>query len=147
MHVLGTMLPWHYVAASSTLVPCLLFISIILLWDSPYWYVVSGQMKLAHESLEQFRTTDVNLIAEIFQIEDYIKHNEEITGSRNILRQIKEVFTNKKYYGPFFVLNFLLITSIVSLIGLQTHVTSHIDDMNLLLSKMIPNIIQLIGSS
>jgi len=148
MYTIGSWLPWHLAAASCTPVPCLLALSLYFFYDSPYWYFHIGKEKSAHAAIEQFRGSDTNVVSEIFQIQEHVREeSEEI----DFLEGVSKVFVEKKYYKPFFILNFLFFLMLFSgkfsinfyAVDIFKKAGSH---MNEYLSAVISAFIHLIGS-
>jgi len=148
MYTIGSWLPWHLAAASCTPVPCLLALSLVYFYDSPYWYFHIGKEKSAHSAIEQFRGSDSNVVSEVFQIQEHVRgETEEIT----FLEGIAKVFVEKKYFKPFFILNFLFFLMLFSgkfsisfyAVDIFKKAGSH---MNEYLSAVISAFINLIGA-
>merc|ERR1712038_1781164 len=65
-----------------------------------------GKEKNAHMAIEQFRGPGTNVVSEVFTIQQHVESSvsqEDIT-----------FFTEKKYFKPFFILNFLFFLMIFS---------------------------------
>jgi len=148
MYTIGSWLPWHLAAACCTPIPCLLAICLSFFYDSPYWYFHIGKEKSAHSAIEQFRGADSNVVSEVFQIQEHVKEEtEEIT----FVEGVTKVFTEKKYYKPFFILNFLFFLMLFSgkfsihfyAVDIFKKAGSH---MNEYLSAVISAFIHLIGA-
>lgn len=148
MYTIGSWLPWHLAAACCTPIPCLLAICLSFFYDSPYWYFHIGKEKSAHFAIEQFRGADSNVVSEVFQIQEHVKEEtEEITFAEGVTK----VFTEKKYYKPFFILNFLFFLMLFSgkfsihfyAVDIFKKAGSH---MNEYLSAVISAFIHLIGA-
>ena len=106
MHVVGNWLAWPYAAVIAALVPCMLAVCVATLWDTPYWLSCQDNMeKCSLAALQHFRSGDPNILSEMLQI-------QECGGRDTIFNSLRKVFTDKKYYTPFFILNalFLLMT-------------------------------------
>jgi len=148
MYTVGSWLPWHLSAASCTPVPCLLALSLSFFYDSPYWYFHIGKEKSAHAAIEQFRGSDSNVVSEVFQIQEHVRgETEEIT----FLEGMAKIFVEKKYFKPFFILNFLFFLMLFS--GKFSIHFYAVDifkkagsDMNEYLSAVISAFIHLIGA-
>lgn len=148
MYTIGSWLPWHAAAACCTPVPCLLAICLSFFYDSPYWYFHIGKEKSAHSAIEQFRGSDSNVVSEIFQIQEHVRgETEEIT----FIEGVTKIFTEKKYFKPFFILNFLFFLMLFSgkfsihfyAVDIFKKAGSH---MNEYLSAVITAFIHLIGA-
>lgn len=112
IYVLGSLLPWHLAAAACVPVPILLVLSLLLLWDSPYWYLHSGQDKKAHQALQMFRSKgDHDVVDEMFQIQETINHEQK---SFTFTEGICKIFQDRRYYRPFFTLNILFTLMLFS---------------------------------
>jgi MFS family permease len=112
MYVLGTVLPWHLAAAACTPVPTLALISLLLLWDSPYWYLQCGREKQAHKALQMYRGSDVHVVSEIFQIHQNMAQQEKISFS--FIEGLGKIFADRRYYRPFVVLNVIFMLTLFS---------------------------------
>jgi len=111
MYTIGSWLPWHMAAACCTPVPCILAISLSFFYDSPYWYFHIGKEKSAHMAIEQFRGVDSNVVSEVFQIQEHVRgETDEITFTEGVAK----VFSEKKYFKPFLILNFLFFLMLFS---------------------------------
>jgi len=148
MYVVGSWLPWHFAAASCTPAPMLMVICLMFYWDSPYWYAHIGMDKWAHEALEQFRGNCMDFDQEKFQIFHYAKNE-----SQNVwfLEGLRKVFTEKKYFKPFVILNSLFLLMLFSgkfaIDFYAVDIFQHFGgNMNEYLSAVIIAFINLIGS-
>eukprot|EP00091_Calanus_sinicus_P011843 TRINITY_DN2672_c0_g1_i2.p1 TRINITY_DN2672_c0_g1~~TRINITY_DN2672_c0_g1_i2.p1 ORF type:complete len:586 (-),score=108.96 TRINITY_DN2672_c0_g1_i2:152-1909(-) len=148
MYVVGSWLPWHFAAASCSPTPILMVICLMFYWDSPYWYAHSGMDKIAHEALEQFRGSDMDIDQEMFQILHYVKND-----SQNFwfLEGLVKLFSEKKYFKPFVILNSLFILMLFSgkfaIDFYAVEIFQHFGgNMNEYLSAVIIAFISLIGS-
>ena len=113
VYTMGSWLPWHYAAAICTLVPLCLLAALSPYFDSPYWYFSIGKEKNAHMAIEQFRGPATNVVSEVFTIQ---QHVESVRSEEDIsfFTAVIKVFTEKKYFKPFFILNFLFFLMIFS---------------------------------
>jgi len=113
VYTMGSWLPWHYAAAISTLLPLCLLAALSPYFDSPYWYFSIGKEKNAHMAIEQFRGQGTNVVSEVFTIQQHVEasHSEE---DISFIAAVIKVFTEKKYFKPFFTLNFLFFLMIFS---------------------------------
>merc|ERR1711971_296338 len=113
VYTMGSWLPWHYAAAICTLVPLCLLAALSPYFDSPYWYFSIGKEKNAHMAIEQFRGPATNVVSEIFTIQQHVESSQSEEDISFFTAVIK-VFTEKKYFKPFFILNFLFFLMISS---------------------------------
>merc|ERR1712158_311537 len=113
VYTMGSWLPWHYAAAICTLVPLCLLAALSPYYDSPYWYFSIGKEKNAHMAIEQFRGPGNNVVSEIFTIQQHVESSQSEEDISFFTAVIK-VFTEKKYFKPFFILNFLFFLMIFS---------------------------------
>jgi len=148
MYVVGSILPWHFAAASCTPAPIMMVISLMFYWDSPYWYAHIGKEKCAHQALEQFRGSHTDSDQEMFQIFHYIKGDSESVW---FLEGLWKLFTEKKYLKPFVILNSLFLLMLFSgkfaIDFYSVEIVKHFGgDMNEYLSAVIIAFISLIGS-
>jgi hypothetical protein len=152
MYIMGSLIQWPYVAAACTTVPSLLFLILLAVWDSPYWYLASGQEKLAHTCLEHFRGGDDDILTEFFLIQEHVDENYELIKTKNLFIKLRTAFTDKKYYTPFFILNFLLLlTSLASQSSLELYATRILasfsgNNMEPFLAKAILTFLTLVSS-
>jgi len=87
-YVFGDMMNWRYLALTSALVPMVpLFISMLVLPESPQWLTKKGKLELAEKAIKFFRGDDYNAKAEVHVIRENIveKDGAEIS----ILEQLK----------------------------------------------------------
>merc|ERR1711981_1516512 len=110
---MGSWLPWHYAAAICTLVPLCLLAALSPYFDSPYWYFSIGKEKNAHMAIEQFRGPATNVVSEVFTIQQHVESSQSEEDISFFTAVIK-VFTEKKYFKPFLILNFLFFLMIFS---------------------------------
>lgn len=113
VYTMGSWLPWHYAAAICTLVPLCLLAALYPYFDSPYWYFSIGKEKNAHMAIEQFRGPATNVVSEVFTIQQHVESSQSEEDISFFTAVIK-VFTEKKYFKPFFILNFLFFLMIFS---------------------------------
>jgi len=148
MYTLGSWLPWHWAAASCTAVPVILAASLYTYHDSPYWYFSIGKEKAAHAALEQFRGPGANIVSEVFTIQQHLNETEEdITFGQAVLKLV----TEKKYFQPFIILNFLFFLMIFSgkytidfyAVDFFKMTGSHVDEY---VSAVIVAFVHLVGS-
>ena len=148
MYVVGSILPWHLAAASCSPTPIMMVVCLMFYWDSPYWYAHIGKEKSAHQALEQFRGSDINSEAEMFQIFEYIRGDSESVW---FLEGLAKLFTEKKYLKPFAILNCLFLLMLFSgkfaIDFYAVEIVKHFEgSMNEYLSVVIIAFISLIGS-
>ena len=116
--------------------------------DSPYSLFLRGREKEAHSALEQLRGGGGGAVAEVFRIQDSVDRDRVEGG---LCARLGLLATQKKYYSPFFILNFLIFIILftgVSTLHLYAHeifqrVGGHSD---LYLSNIVIGLIQLVGS-
>jgi len=113
VYTMGSWLPWHYAAAICTLVPLCLLAALSPYFDSPYWYFTIGKEKNAHMAIEQFRGPATNVVSEIFTIQQHVESSQS-EEDISFLSALIKVFTEKKYFKPFFILNFLFFLMVFS---------------------------------
>jgi len=114
MYLLGSLLPWHFAACLCLPVPCLLLLSLTFFWDSPYWYFQIGKDKSAFAALEQFRGKDMNIVSEVFQIQQQLKSRGEIIEEASFLEGITKITSDPAYWKPFIILNTLFLLMLFS---------------------------------
>ena len=59
-YCLGSMLDWHYVAVVAAAIPLIMIPGLLLISNSPYWYLQKGEDKKALRAMEKFRASDAN---------------------------------------------------------------------------------------
>ena len=88
-------------AAACSACPALLLLSLAKYWDTPHWLARSSNPARARQALSQYRGLDRELeLSEILQQET--QHSGLSTG-----RVIRKIFSEKKYFKPFLILNCL----------------------------------------
>ena len=103
MYVSSDLLPWHLAAASCAPLPAILAVVMIYYWDSPPWLARSSRPHLARAALVQYRGEDnVQVDIEINKILQQQQHS-----GLSIVRIIRKIFSEKKYFKPFLILNSL----------------------------------------
>jgi len=125
------------------MVICLMFY-----WDSPYFYAHIGMDKWATEALEQFRGNYMDFDQEKLQIFHYAKNESQHVW---FLEGLVKLFTKKKYFKPFVILNSLFLLMLFSgkfaidfyAVEIVQHFGGH---MNEYLSAVIISFINLIGA-
>jgi len=148
MYVLGPWLTWSQTSLFC-MVPSILMVGLLLqLWDTPYYYLMQYREKDAHGAMNQLRKGDPAAMAEIFSIQDTIEH-DMIEGG--ILARLLLLCTQKRYYSPFVILNFLLIITIFIVITSLNTFTNELfqkgdEYMDPYLSSIISGLLYLAGS-
>jgi len=148
MYTLGSYMPWHIAAAICTPVPVILGVVVCFLSESPYWYFQQGQEKAAYQALELFRGKNDNCVSESFQIQEHLRGEEKELG---VLAGIASIFSQRKYFRPFLILNTLFLFMLFSgkfaiefyAVDIFTKAGGQMDKY---LSAVIIAIIQLVGS-
>lgn len=126
-YCLGSIIDWHYVAVIAAAIPLILIPGLLLISNSPYWYLQKGEDKKALRAMEKFRASDANGLSELLAIADSLKSNElppEVSGTSDMakpkttLALIKEtlekLFGQRKYRRPFLILNGLFLIMLFS---------------------------------
>jgi len=114
MYLLGSLLPWHLAACVCLPVPCLMVLSLALFWDSPYWYFQIGKDKSAFAALEQFRGKNMNVVSEVFQIQQQMKGQGEIIEEASFFEGLTKISSDPVYRKPFIILNILFLFMLFS---------------------------------
>lgn len=148
MYTLGSYLPWHLAAASCTPVPVILGLAMCFMYESPYWYFQRGEEKMAYAALEKFRGKEENCVSESFQIQEHLKGGVE---EFSLLQGLRSIFSHKKYFRPFLILNtlflFVLFSGKFSIEFYAVQIfTKAGGSMDKYMSAVIIAIIQLVGS-
>ena len=103
MYVSSGLLPWHCAAASCLPVPAALAIVMIFYWDTPPWLATSSRPQLVRAALAQYRGQDyVELELEINKVLQHQQHSGLST-----VRIVRNIFSEKRYFKPFLILNSL----------------------------------------
>ena len=74
---LGALISWHWVAVVALMFPAVLVPGLLILSDSPYWYMQQGQEKKALAVMERFRASDSNVLAELLAISESLRRPED----------------------------------------------------------------------
>ena len=147
MYVLGSWLSWADTALVCTLPPLLLALALAFLWDSPYSLLLRGKDKEAHLAMDQLREGDPGAMAELFAIQNYVNNH---TFEGGVLTKLRFLCTQKKYYSPFFILNFLIIIILFTGITTMNLYANELfqragGHMDLYLSNILIGLVQLVG--
>merc|ERR1719510_909497 len=84
-YCLGSIIDWHFVAMIGAVIPLILIPGLLMISNSPYWYLQKGEDKKALQVMEKFRASNANGLSELLAIADSLKstgsnlHNS-ITG-------------------------------------------------------------------
>merc|ERR1719266_1142097 len=121
-YCLGAIIDWHFVAIIAAAIPMILIPGLLLISNSPYWYLQQGEDKKALQAIEKFRAADVNGLSELLAIADSLKTTElppEVTSTSDnlppktntelIKKTLEKVFGKRKYRRPFLILNTLFL--------------------------------------
>merc|ERR1711981_23815 len=121
-YCLGAIIDWHFVAIIAAAIPIILIPGLLLISNSPYWYLQQGEDKKALQAIEKFRATDVNGLSELLAIADSLKTSElppEVTstsdnvqpktGMERVKKTLEKIFGKRKNRRPFFILNMLFL--------------------------------------
>ena len=121
-YCLGAIIDWHFVAIIAAAIPMILIPGLLLISNSPYWYLQQGEDKKALQAIEKFRATDVNGLSELLAIADSLKTSElppEVTstsdnvqpktGMERVKKTLEKIFGKRKNRRPFFILNMLFL--------------------------------------
>merc|ERR1712018_338368 len=112
-YCLGSIIGWHFVAVIAAAIPIILIPGLLLISNSPYWYLQQGEDKKALQAIEKFRAADVNGLSELLAIADSLKTNElppEVTSTsdnlppKNKLELIKKtLFLIMRFSGSYVI--------------------------------------------
>ena len=121
-YCLGSIIDWHFVAVIAAAIPIVLIPGLLLISNSPYWYLQQGEDKKALQAIEKFRAADVNGLSELLAIADSLKTNElppEVTSTSDnlppknkaelIKKTLEKIFGKRKNRRPFLILNALFL--------------------------------------
>ena len=121
-YCLGSIIDWHFVAVIAAAIPIVLIPGLLLISNSPYWYLQQGEDKKALQAIEKFRAADVNGLSELLAIADSLKTNElppEVTSTSDnlppknkaelIKKTLEKIFGKRKNRRPFLILNTLFL--------------------------------------
>merc|ERR1719510_1154915 len=123
-YCLGSIIDWHYVAMIGAVIPLILIPGLLMISNSPYWYLQKGEDKKALQVMEKFRASNANGLSELLAIADSLKstgsnlHNS-ITGDEKsipsqtkielVKESLEKLFGKRKYRRPFMLLNTLFL--------------------------------------
>lgn len=126
-YCLGYIIPWKFAAIVGVVVPIVLIPGLLLISNSPHWYLRQGQEKLAVQAMEKFRSSEANGLSELLAIADVLKQEqiktrggEEETGSssqKSVSHLFKEALlsiSQRKNRRPFLVVNALFLMMLFS---------------------------------
>jgi facilitated trehalose transporter len=121
-YCLGSIIDWNFVAVIAAAIPIILIPGLLLISNSPYWYLQQGEDKKALQAMEKFRASDANGLSELLAIADSLKFSaltSEITSmsddekprtkSALVKKKIETIFGKRKYRRPFLILNALFL--------------------------------------
>jgi len=121
-YCLGSIIDWRFVAVIGAAIPFILIPGLLLISNSPYWYLQQGEDKKALQAIEKFRAADVNGLSELLAIADSLKTDElppEVTSTSDNVRPktkielvkktLEKIFGKRKYRRPFLILNMLFL--------------------------------------
>jgi len=148
MYVLGSWLSWSHSAAASAAFPIVLAASLVFLNDTPYSLFMQGREKQAHAAMEKLRSGDPAAMAEVFHIQESVERDHVEGG---LFQKLKLFCTNKKYFSPFFILNFLIVLILATGVSTMNVYANEMfqragGHMNRYLSNIIIGLLQLVGS-
>ena len=55
-YCLGSIIDWHFVAVIAAAIPIVLIPGLLLISNSPYWYLQQGEDKKALQAIEKFQS-------------------------------------------------------------------------------------------
>jgi MFS family permease len=121
-YCLGSIIDWHFVAIIAAAIPIVLIPGLLLISNSPYWYLQQGDDKKALQAIEKFRASDVNGLSELLAIADSLRTSElppEVintsdsmppkTKTEYVRKTLAKIFGNRKNRRPFLILNTLFL--------------------------------------
>jgi MFS family permease len=111
IYALGSVLPWHLAAAFCITAPILLVFSLIFYMDSPYWYLTMGDEESAIAAMRQFRGKEADFERELDTVKKQAKRTFQVLS---FLEGIRRVFTERKYFESFMILNILFLFMLFS---------------------------------
>lgn len=121
-YCLGSLMPWNLVAVVGVVVPIVLIPGLLMISNSPHWYLNNGEEKMAVQAMEKFRSSDANGLSELLAIADVLKQGRE-ESNRNegadsgLMEQVKamlETLAHRKNRRPLILLNILFLVMIFS---------------------------------
>jgi len=119
-YCLGYIISWKFAAIVGVVFPVILIPGLLLISNSPHWYLRQGQEKLAVQAIEKFRSSDANGLSELLAIADVLKQENsqrENEASKSVLNLVKEVLKSiaqRKNRRPFLVINALFLLMLFS---------------------------------
>lgn len=124
-YCLGAIIDWHFVAMIAAVIPLVLIPGLLMISNSPYWYLQRGEDKKALQVMEKFRASNANGLSELLAIADSLKSNDLstphiiVTGDEKpkkpktkmeiIKEALEKLFGQRKHRRPFLLLNTLFL--------------------------------------
>jgi len=117
-YCLGYIIPWHFVAIIGIVIPVVLLPGLLLVSNSPHWYLHRGEEKLAVQAMEKFRSSDANGLSELLAIADVLKQGriqeEEAKSLTEWIKETLESIAHRKNRRPFLLVNALFLLMLLS---------------------------------
>ena len=116
-YCLGYIITWNFIAIIGAVIPVVLIPGLLMISNSPQWYLKHGQEKLAVQAMERFRSSDANGLSELLAIADVMKQEivpPENNGLRSKIKQTLEAIAQRKNRRPLLVLNALFLLMLFS---------------------------------
>jgi len=148
MYVLGSWLAWHHAAVACLLPPALLAVLLYFMVDTPHSLLLRGREKEAHAVMEQLRGGDASAVQELHIIQGSVEASAVEGG---LWAKLVLLATQKKYYSPLFILNFLIVLTLLTGVATMNLYANQLfqlagGHMSFYLSNIIIGMIQLAGS-
>ena len=106
MQVSTSLLSWPCTAATCSILPLLLLLSISFYWETPYWLAQSSSPHLARQALSQYRGLELDCQEVEVELNKILQQQTQHCGL-STGRIITQIFSEKKYFKPFLILNSL----------------------------------------
>ena len=106
MKVSASLLSWHWAAATCSTFPALLLLSLTFYRDTPAWLGRSSSPLLAREALSQYRGLASHSLELELELANILQQQTQHCGL-NTGRILRKIFSEKKYFKPFLILNSL----------------------------------------
>jgi len=122
-YCLGYIIPWNFAAIVGVVLPVVLIPGLLMISNSPHFYLRQGQEKAAVQAMEKFRSSEANGLSELLAIADVLKRNDKsssmtssttTTTTGDLVREALRSIAQRKNRRPFLVINALFLMMLFS---------------------------------
>ena len=106
VQVSTSLLSWSCTAATCSSVPLVLLLAISFYRETPYWLGRSSSPLLARQALGQYRGLDTDHLDLGLELDNILRQQTHHCGLSTV-RIFRQIFSEKKYFKPFLILNSL----------------------------------------